>query len=104
MMYPKPKLKKKRAKNNPKPTINDKCRYTDRPYASLHEVFYGSGQRQKSIKYKMQVRLDETIHRHIHQNPGCGLDMALKKEFQQKFEDKYGHELFMQEFGRNYLD
>lgn len=103
-MFQKPKYKKqKRAKNNPVPTINDLCRYTQTPYAQLHEVFFGTGERQLSIKYKMQVRLSNDLHRELHANPLRGLDIELKKEFQEKFESEYGHEKFMKTFMADYI-
>ena len=106
MQYPRPKLKSKRkAKNNPVPTDQDRCRICDKPYAELHEVFYGP-LRQKSIEYKMQVRLCDKHHRidklAVHNNPI--FDAELKREYQLKFESIYGHEEFMLQFGRNYLD
>jgi len=106
MQYPKPKLKKHRAKNNPVPTIDDLCIICDQPFSELHEVFYGRGQRQKSIKYKMQVRLCMKHHRTspqaVHQNPK--FDAQLKREAQMRFENQYSHDEFMKIFNRNYLD
>lgn len=107
MMIPKPKYKKQRkAKNNPVPTDQDLCMVCLKPYAELHEIFYGPD-RQKSIKYKLQVRLcGETHHRigpeAVHNNKE--FDLSLKRMGQVMFEDKYGHELFMQVFGKNYSD
>lgn len=102
--FPKPKLKKqRRAKYNHMPTISDTCRYTGQPYAVCHEVFFGKGLRQLSIKYGMQVRISSEIHTDIHAHPMQGLDLELKKEYQGIFERKYSHEGFMQVFGRDYL-
>jgi hypothetical protein len=101
--YPKPKLKKQRkAKNNPVTTINDICRYSLQPFASTHEVFFGRGQRQLSIKYGLQVKVCDRIHKQIHANPLTGLDLELKKEFQQKFIDTYGYNFWMKTFMRDY--
>lgn len=102
---PKPKVKRRRAKNNPKPSCEDICRVCQSSYAELHEVFYGP-YRQKSIHYGLQVRL---CFRHHREGPGAvhnnkAFDDELKREFQQKFEAIYGHEKFMQEFDKNYLD
>lgn len=37
----------------------------------------------------------------VHQNPD--LDRRLKQECQERFEELYGHEKFMEVFGKNYL-
>ena len=100
---PKPKTKKKRARKNPRPTADDICRYCGRPYAQTHEVFEGNGRRQISIKYGMQVKLCYLCHRDIQTHPLQGRDLALKKEFQAKFEETYSREEFIKNFGRNYL-
>jgi hypothetical protein len=102
--FPKPKFKKQRkAKYNHRPNINDLCRYSGQPYAVLHEVFFGNGTRQLSIKYGLQVRVSSEIHTDIHAHPLHGLDLDLKKEYQEVFENTYGHEMFMSLFGRDYL-
>ena len=31
------------------------------------------------------------------------LDLRIKRETQMRFEELYGHEIFMKEFGKNYL-
>jgi hypothetical protein len=103
--YPKPTYKRqKKARNNPVPTINDICRYTGRTYASTHEVFFGSGERQLSIKYSMQVKVCDEIHKQIHAHPLSGLDLALKKEYQAIFESRYGHEFYMKCFTVDYIN
>lgn len=103
--FPKPKLKKQhRAKNNQRPTVDDICRYSGQAYAVLHEVFFGNGTRQLSIKYGLQVRISSDIHTDIHAHPLHGLDLELKKEYQGIFESKYSHEKFMELFGRDYLE
>lgn len=106
MMLPKPKKKRKRAKNNPKPTANDICQYPGcgRPFAQLHEVFFGSGRRQLSIKYGLQVRLCAEHHLGVlgpHQNREY--DLQLKREAQAKFERIHSRVEFVRIFGRNYL-
>lgn len=105
LAFPKPKCKKgnsRRPKNNPRPTINDICRYTGKPYASTHEVFFGTGERQLSIMFGMQVKVSNDIHRQIHDNPLTGLDLELKREFQTKFVEKHGYDMYMKTFGRDY--
>lgn len=100
---PKPKIKKRRPLYNHRPTADDICRYTGQAYAQTHEVFGGWGKRQLSIKYGLQVKVSADIHRNIHRHPLTGLDLELKKEFQGIFEGKYGHEKFMELFGRDYI-
>lgn len=101
---PKPKHKgRSRAKNNPLPTIDDICKYHQTPYAETHEVFYGRGKRQLSIKYKMQEKLCDKCHDEVHDNPNQGKDLELKQEFQLKFQEQYSYEKFMSIFERNYL-
>lgn len=107
MRFPKPdKKKQKRAKNNPKPTIEDKCYVCNAPYAATHEVFYGRGKRQLSIKYKMQAKLCYEHHEHtrtgIHFDKR--FDFKVKQIYQRKFEKEYSREKFIEVFGRNYLD
>lgn len=103
--YPKPKYKKKRAKNNPVPTYDQVCRYhPNRHYAQTHEVYEGNGRRQLSIQYGMQVHLCPECHREVHANPLRGKDLELKQEFQRKFETQHGRDMFIKTFMRNYLD
>jgi len=101
---PKPKIKKHRARNNPRPTADRICKVCGRPYAERHEVFFGTGQRQLSIKYKLQIDLCAEHHRgpngpHFNRE----VDLKYKREFQMKFEQEYSREEFIRLFGRNYL-
>lgn len=69
-----------------------------------HEVFFGSN-RKKSITWGLQVRLCGKHHnlskKGVHFNKA--LDTQLKMFAQTKFEEKYGHEKFMEVFRKNYL-
>ena len=71
-----------------------------------HEVFYGTANRSKSIKYHCQVWLCAPHHNMslvgVHYNHE--LDMKLKRYAQTEFEKIYGHEKFMEVFHKNYLD
>lgn len=103
MMFPKPKVKKHHAINNPKPTFDSKCEVCGIGYAETHEIFFGP-LRQLSIKYGIQALLCGEHHRGTfgpHQNKQR--DLELKKRGQQYFERLHGHEEYMQIFGRNYL-
>lgn len=70
-----------------------------------HEVFYGTANRKKSIKYSLQVKLCGRHHNlsseGVHFNKA--LDTQLKMFAQKKFEEKYSHEKFMEVFKKNYL-
>lgn len=105
---PKPKPhKKRRPKNNPKPTIDRKCEYggCGRPYAERHEVFFGTGLRQLSIKYGLHKDLCPEHHRGDLGPHQCReYDLQLKREAQAKFEAEHGdRDEFMRLFGKNYL-
>lgn len=68
-----------------------------------HHVMFGS-HRKKSEKYGLVVWLCAEHHRGndgVHFNRQ--VDINLKKHAQQRFEEKYSHEFWMREFGRNYL-
>lgn len=98
-----PKGKRKRAVNNSRPTAADICEVCGKPYAANHEIFFGRGKRQLSIKYGLQKRL---CYEH-HQGPdgphhNRKRDLELKKEYQQKFIDQYGYEKWMELFQKNY--
>lgn len=71
----------------------------------IHEVFYGSANRRKSIKYGCCVPLTASLHNMSNNGVHFDktLDMRLKREMQAAFEKKYSHEKFMEVFGRNYL-
>jgi hypothetical protein len=103
-MLNKPKLKKHRAVNNPVPTIHDQCAVCGLPYAHLHEIFYGTANRQISIANKFQVRLcmDHHTGQHgVHSN--IVFDLSLKRQAQEEFEKTHTREEFLKLIGRNYL-
>lgn len=72
-----------------------------------HHVFFGNALRGLSEKYGLKVYLcGATCHRlgkkAVHQ---CDeTNHMLKRYAQQKFEKRYGHDLFMKEFGKNYIE
>ena len=107
LMFPKTKKAKKKLIKNKKPTINDRCIITGRPYAELHEVFYGPYS-QKSKEHKLQVRLCVEYHRcspsGIH-GGNSELDHVLKVKAQmqwQLYHDKTEKD-FKDAFGTNYI-
>lgn len=73
----------------------------------LHHIFYGPN-RRNSDRYKCcKIHLCQDHHEGphgVHGKYGHELDQELKKKAQKEFEDEYGHEKFMEVFGRNYLE
>lgn len=71
-----------------------------------HEIFFGSADRKKSIKYGLYVRL--CGYHHNQSNEGVHYNKKLNYFFKRlgqiKFEKKYGHDEFMKVFGKNYLE
>ncbi len=72
-----------------------------------HHIF-GGPNRPISERYGLKVKLcfkhhgskgKEDVHRPEFNNYG----LLLKQKGQQAFEEKYSHELFMKELGKNYL-
>lgn len=70
-----------------------------------HHVFYGTANRAKSEEWGCWVWVCPYHHNSsmnsIHANKG--MDLTLKRRTQEKFEELYGHEKFMEEFGRSWL-
>lgn len=70
-----------------------------------HEVFYGTANREKSIKWGMVVALCPEHHNMssdgVHHNHER--DLELKRCAQAVFEKRYGHDKFMEIFHHNYL-
>lgn len=70
-----------------------------------HHIFGGS-RRKASEKWGCWCWLRPDWHNMsdygVHSNKE--LDTALKQECQKKFEALYGHEKFMEVFGKNYLE
>ncbi len=70
-----------------------------------HEIFFGTADRKKSIKYGMVVALCPRHHNMssdgVHHNRE--LDLKLKRIGQKVFEERYGHDKFMDTFHHNYL-
>ncbi len=85
---------------------NDICYICGRQGTEVHHVFFGP-LRHKSEEWGMTVRLCRCHHESSPQGVHGGnrlLDLRLKRDAQKRFESAHGHELFMQEFGRNYLE
>ena len=86
---------------NPKPTIDDICIVCGKPYAHLHEVFFGKNRRNSQI-YGLQVRLCQYHHQvwehSPHKDPKGDFNMALREEYKQKFIDEYGDDKWLDVF------
>lgn len=85
----------------------EKCFLTGQTNCDLvrHEIFFGVANRELSKKYGMWVYLIPELHNigkyAVHNNRD--LDLALKRTAQEKFEEKYSREEFMEIFGRSWL-
>jgi len=104
-MFPKPVHKKMRT-NAQKITLQDRrvcwvCGTT--LFLECHHAF-GGPNRKWSELYGLKAYF---CHTHHTGDPGIHFNPDLRLKFQQhaqrEFEKVYGHELFMQIFGRNYL-
>lgn len=79
-----------------------------RPGLHRHEVFFGTGNRQKSIDLGLVVFLTPEMHNMGNQGVHFNkiFDLQLKKIGQRAAMDEYGWSVddFRKEFGRNYLE
>lgn len=66
-----------------------------------HHVYHGP-RREAADKWGCWVWLRHDIHMNLHQRDP-ELDRQLKRECQQAFEERFGHEKFMEIFGKSYL-
>lgn len=66
-----------------------------------HHCFHGS-RRKAAEKWGCWVWLRHDVHMMLHQTDP-ELDRRIKRECQQAFEARYGHDRFMQVFGKSYL-
>lgn len=65
-----------------------------------HHMLHGS-MRKKADEYGLTCKLCHKCHTLLHDK---GLhDLELQQEAQRMFESKYGHEKFMEVFGKNFL-
>ena len=82
------------------------CYACGRPAQHIHEVFYGSANRQKSIEYGLCVGLCVDHHvggtKAVH-NHNWKLKMEMQVQAQEKFIEKYSYEKFMEVFRRDYI-
>ena len=82
--------------------------YTFKSGLETHHIFFGSGLRDKSEADGLTVRLCRYHHKYnggpeaVHRNNG--IRRLLCRVGQQAYEQQYGHEQFMERYGRNYLE
>lgn len=71
----------------------------------IHEVFFGTANRQKSIKYGCCVSLC-AIHHNLSNNSvhfNKDMDLNLKRAMQKRFMQVYPDLDFLKIFGKNYI-
>ena len=71
----------------------------------IHEVFFGTANRQKSIRYGCCVSLC-AIHHNLSNNSvhfNKEMDLNLKRTMQKKFIEVYPNLDFLKIFGKNYI-
>ena len=74
-----------------------------------HEVFFGTANRENSIKYGCVCGLcfqhhDRRVKGSVHDEPLGKYDLQLKKDYETAFIIQYSFEQFMAVFHRNYLE
>lgn len=72
-----------------------------------HHCLHGTGMRAIADRLGLWVYLTPEWHRGtdgVHGKNGHVLDLRLKQECQMAYEALYGHDKWMKEIGRNYLD
>lgn len=65
-----------------------------------HHCLHGI-RRKAADRHDLTVRLCIDCHRRLHDHGDH--DLELEQLAQKHFEDQYGHDKYMQEFGKNYL-
>ena len=66
-----------------------------------HHIYHGS-RRKAADKWGCWVWLRHDVHMDLHDR-NTDLDLKLKQECQEAFEEKYGHRTFMEIFGKSYI-
>lgn len=81
----------------------DKCIICGKKRDNLHEIFYGTGKRQLSIKYGCVIPLCYQHHLEIHNIRNNGvLSIIWKVKCQEMFDKVYPNLDFLEIFGKNY--
>ena len=79
----------------------NECYLCNEKKSDIHETIGGCN-RIKSIKWGLTIPICRRCHRQLEDDQE--LKSSIQKLGQKVFEAKYNHELFMQEFKKNYLD
>ena len=83
------------------------CFVCGKPAVHTHHCIHAPrGARDKADKYGLTVRLCWDCHEGtfgVHGSKGAYLDKALEKIAQKRFELTYGHQMWMEVFGKNYI-
>lgn len=66
-----------------------------------HHIYAGS-RRKASEKWGCWVWIRHDLHMELH-DKNKALDKMLRMACQEKFEERYGHEKFMEVYGKSYL-
>ena len=66
-----------------------------------HHIYHGP-RRKAADKWGCWVWLERSVHRDLHTR-NTALDNELKAACQRRFEALYGHEKFMEVFGKSYI-
>lgn len=73
----------------------------ERGNLNIHEVYFGTWKRARSIEYGCCVPLCIECHNKVHHDHET--DWYLKQVCQKRFEELYGYTKFMEIFKRSYL-
>lgn len=79
----------------------DKCFLCDEKKADIHEAIGGCN-RKKSMEWGLTIPICRKCHRELEDNQR--IKRKIQQLAQKTFETKYNHDLFMQEFKKNYLN
>lgn len=82
----------------------DHCYFCPRARQHIHHIM-NAANKKKSEKYGLLLPVCFSCHSKIHDNPLTEeLNMlAVRQMGQRRFEELYSKELWMKEFGKNYL-
>lgn len=88
--------------------VGEQCPVCRREHIELvrHEIFHGSGRREKSKEYGLWITCCPTCHSILHSNPKCSDNISLQRQAQHQAMEKYGWTTkdFIKIFGKNYLE
>lgn len=88
-------------------TDDNRCFVCGKPAVHTHHCIHAPrGARDKADKYGLTVRLCWECHEGsmgVHGTNGAYLDKALQRIAQKAFEIHWGHDKWMEVFGKNYL-